>query len=80
MSNLFHLILKFLLSLLPHRVSVSCQIKKMEQPIHIGELISGTHTLKKPPTLAVCCIVGICIKFCIQISTSTFRTWHLLGF
>lgn len=41
----FHL--NFSLDLLPYRVSVSCQIKKMEQPIHIGELISGTH-IKTP--------------------------------
>lgn len=43
-ANLFNSMLNFLLSLLPHRVSVSCQIKTMEQRIHIGELISGTHT------------------------------------
>lgn len=32
--NQVNFILIFMLSLLPHTVSVSCQIKKMEQPVH----------------------------------------------
>lgn len=45
---MFNIILNFSLSLPSHRVSVSCQIKKMEQPIHIGELISGRPLKIKP--------------------------------
>jgi len=74
-SNLVNFIFIFLLSLLPHTVSVSCQIKKMVQPVHTKELLAS----KSKNTLDVWYIMGICFKFYIQISTSPFQTWHLLG-